>query len=151
MRVGPSLLTLVYALLAAPGPLPAQARETAGHHVALGDTATRVLDPQAALRHYRAALALDSTSYEALWKASRSLVDIAKQIESEEDSLKQRRDTLYMQARALAEAAVRANPNGADGRFMIADALGRPSLTPGGEERGRLDRLLLGPANEAGL
>src|SRR3989441_9499156 len=149
MRVGPSLLTLVYALLAAPGPLPAQARETAAHHVALGDTATRALDPQTALRHYRAALALDSTSYEALWKASRSLVDIAKQIESEEDSLKQRRDTLYMQARALAEAAVRANPNGADGHFMIANALGRLSLTRGGKERVRFARIIYDKAMRA--
>src|SRR5437879_12131964 len=113
MRVGPSLLTLVYALLAAPGPLPAQARETAAHHVALGDTATRALDPQTALRHYRAALALDSTSYEALWKAARSLVDIAKQSGSEEDSLKERPDTVYVPARALGAAAVRANRKGA--------------------------------------
>src|SRR5256712_8761301 len=120
MRVGPSLLTVACALLAAPGPLAAQTHETAARHVALGDTATRALDPQTALRHYRAALALDSTSYEALWKASRSLVGIAKQIESDEGSLKQRRDTLYMQARALAAAAVRGDPNRADRRFMNA-------------------------------
>src|SRR3989454_10554644 len=118
MRVGPSLLTLACALLAAPGPVAAQTHETAARHIALGDTATRALDPQTALRHYRAALALDSTSYEALWKASRSLVDIAKQIESEEDSLKQRRDSLYMRARALAAAAVRANPDGGDRRCL---------------------------------
>src|SRR2546427_238078 len=149
MRVGPSLLTLACALLAAPGPLAAQAHETTARHIALGDTATRALDPHTALRHYRAALAIDSTSYEALWKASRSLVDIAKQIESEEDSLKQRRDTLYMQARSLAEAAVRANPSGADGHFMIANALGRLSLTRGGKERGRFARIIYDEAIKA--
>jgi len=149
MRVGPSILTLACALLAAPGPLAAQTHETAARHIALADTATRALDPQTALRHYRAALALDSTSYEALWKASRSLVDIAKQIESEEDSLKQRRDTLYMQARSLAEAAVRANPNGADGHFMIANALGRLSLTRGGKERVRFARIIYDEAMKA--
>src|SRR5439155_22327251 len=94
------------------------------------------------MRHYRAALALDPTSYEALWKASRSLVDIAKQIESEEDSLKQRRDTLYMQARALAEAAVRGNPNGADAHFIIANALGRLSPPRGGNERVPFARII---------
>src|SRR2546428_14020134 len=57
MRVGPWLLTLACALLAAPGPLAGQAHETAAHHIALGDTATRALDPQTALRHSRTALA----------------------------------------------------------------------------------------------
>src|SRR3989442_9947536 len=142
MRRGPPLLWLACALLAAPRPLPAQTRETAARQIALGDRATGAVDPEPAVRHYRAALALDSTSYEGLWKAARSLVDIAKQIESEADSLKQRRDSLYMQARALAEAAVRANPHGADGHFMIANALGRLSLTRGGEERVRFARLI---------
>src|SRR2546426_1013937 len=149
MRLGPPLLWLACALLAAPRLVPAQTRETAAHHIALGDTATGALDPETALRHYRAALALDSTSYQGLWKAARSLVDIAKQIESEADSLKQRRDSLYMQARALAEAAVRANPHGADGHFMIANALGRLSLTRGGKERVRFARIIYDEAMKA--
>jgi len=149
MRLGPPLLWLACALLAAPRLVPAQTRETAAHHIALGDTATGALDPETALRHYRAALALDSTSYQGLWKAARSLVDIAKQIESEADSLKQRRDSLYMQARALAEAAVRANPHGADGHFMIANALGRLSLTRGGKERVRFARIIYDEAIKA--
>ena len=149
MRLGPPLLWLACALLAAPRPSPAQTRETAARHIALGDTATGALDPETALRHYRAALALDSTSYEGLWKAARSLVDIAKQIESEADSLKQRRDSLYMQARSLAEAAVRANPHGADGHFMIANALGRLSLTRGGKERVRFARIIYDEAIKA--
>jgi tetratricopeptide (TPR) repeat protein len=149
MRIAPSLLTLACTLLAAPRPSPAQARESVAQHVALGDTATAALDPEGALRHYRAALALDSTSYDALWKASRSLVDIAKQIPSEEDSLKKRRDSLYLEARALAEAAVRANPNGADGHFMVANALGRLSLTRGGKERVRFARIIYDEAMKA--
>jgi tetratricopeptide (TPR) repeat protein len=149
MRITPSLCTLASALLAAPGPSPAQAREAVAEHVALGDAATAALDPAGALRHYRAALALDSTSYDALWKTSRSLVDIAKQIQSGEDSLEQRRDSLYLEARALAVAAVRADPNGAEGHFMIANALGRLSLTRGGRERVRFARIIYDEAMQA--
>src|SRR5438874_5006244 len=36
-----------------------------------GDSAYTALAPQQALAHYRAALALDSLNYQALWKAGR--------------------------------------------------------------------------------
>src|ERR1700719_3973073 len=85
-----------------------------------GDSLEAALHPDAAAARFRAALALDSTNYEALWKAARAVVNVAKQIDSDEDALKKRRDSLYVQARALAEAAVRANPQGAQGHSMVA-------------------------------
>src|SRR5881628_2245437 len=36
-------------------------------HIALGDSGHSALAPQQALGHYRAALAVDSTNYTALW------------------------------------------------------------------------------------
>src|SRR5439155_1299881 len=111
-------------------------------HIALGDSAHAALAPPQALGHYRAALAQDSTNYAALWKAGREAVDIAKQIEGKDDSSKQVRDSLYVVARAYGEAAVRVNPNGGDGHFTVAQALGRLSRTKGGKERVRFAKLI---------
>jgi tetratricopeptide (TPR) repeat protein len=139
MRRAPSLLL---ASLALPALLHAQARLTVAEHLALGDSAHAALAPAQALQHYRAALTLDSTSYPALWKAGRELVDIAKQIEGKDDSSKHLRDSLYVEARALGEAAVRVDPRGADGHFTIGAALGRLSRTKGGKERVRFAKII---------
>src|SRR5256886_8193174 len=128
--------------LAVPALLAGGARPTVADHLALGDSAHAALAPRQALGHYRAALAQDSTNYAALWKAGREAVDIAKQIEGKDDSSKQVRDSLYVMARAYGEAAVRRNPGGADGHFMIGQALGRLSRTKGGKERVHFARII---------
>jgi tetratricopeptide (TPR) repeat protein len=135
-------IALVLTSVAVPLALAGQAQPTVAEHIALGDSAYLALAPQQALAHYRAALALDSTSYAALWKAGRELVDIAKQIESNDDSSKHLRDSLYTQARAYGETAVRVNPNGADGHFTVGQALGRLSRTKGGKERVRFAKII---------
>jgi tetratricopeptide (TPR) repeat protein len=128
--------------LAVPAMLTAQAPLGVAAHITLGDSAYAALAPQRALGHYRAALALDSTNYAALWKAGREAVDIAKQIDGKDDSSKHVRDSLYVVARAYGEAAVRMNPNGADGHFTVGQALGRLSRTKGGKERVRFAKLI---------
>ena len=137
-------LSLLLVSLTAPARLHTQApsQPSVAEHMALGDSAHAALAPAQALRHYRAALASDSTDYAALWKAARELVDIAKQIEGKDDSSKHLRDGLYMEARALGEAAIRVNPNGADGHFAVAQALGRLSRTRGGKERVRFAKII---------
>ena len=57
--------------------------------IALGDSAHAALQPAAALVHYEAAIAADSTSADALGKASRTVVDIGEQ---EADDAKRPRD-----------------------------------------------------------
>ena len=136
------LTSLVPVCLAVPAVLAGQARPTVAEHIALGDSAYAALAPQQALGHYRAALALDSLNYQALWKAGRELVDIAKQITGKDDSSKHLRDSLYTQARAFGESAVRVNPNGADGHFTVGQALGRLSRTKGGKERVRFAKII---------
>src|SRR5437763_4532815 len=133
---------LVLGCLAGPALLAGQARPSVAEHIARGDSAYAALAPQPALAHYRAALALDSLNYEALWKAGRELVDIAKQITGKNDSSKHLRDSLYTEARDFGEAAVRVNPNGADGHFTIGQALGRLSRTKGGKERVRFAKII---------
>jgi tetratricopeptide (TPR) repeat protein len=128
--------------------LTAQAASIAAE-IRAGDSLEAALHPEAAVARFRAALALDSTSYEGLWKAARAVVNVAKQIDSDEDALKKRRDSLYVQARALAEAAVRANPRGAQGHSMVAQALGRLSRTRGGKERVRFAKTIYDEAMQA--
>lgn len=129
--------------------LVAAQTQSVASEIARGDSFHVALQPDKALVHYRAALALDSANYGALWKASRATVDVAKQLEGDASALKRRRDSLYVQARALAEAAVRANPNGAQGHSMIAQSLGRLSRTRGGKERVRFAKIIYDEAQRA--
>lgn len=108
------------------------AAQTADVHIALGDSAYDRLDPPGALAHYEAALAIDSGSYPALWKAARSVVDIGKQMGDDE---RKARDSVYAVADRYARAAVAANPEDPEGHFMLAQAVGRLALTKGARER----------------
>ena len=150
-------LIAVVALCLASSPLMAQDSSVAHHDTAVthhdtggaphnpavaaqiraGDSLETALQPDAALARFRAALALDSTNYEALWKAARSTSNIAKQIDSDDNALKKRRDSLYLVAQTLAEAAVASDPKGSQGHSMLAQAIGRLSRTRSGKERVR--------------
>lgn len=97
--------------------------------------AKRDRDPARGLQHLEAALALDSTSYEATWRTADLLMDIGKQTP---DSVKSpERDSLYARAERFGHRAVELNPDGADGHFVLATAIGRVSLTKGNRERVR--------------
>ncbi len=117
-------------------------------HVVLGDSAG-LMHPDVALRHYQAALALDSLSYEANWKAARAIADVAKQIQGNADSLKNRRDSLYSVGRGYAERALRADSTKADGHYALAMVLGRLSRTKGSKERVRYAKVIFDEATTA--
>jgi tetratricopeptide (TPR) repeat protein len=109
-------------------------------HVALGNRALQVHDLPTALAHYQAALALDSTAYEANWRAAVVRLDQGEQIP---DSIKSpKRDSLYAEAERLARRAVAADSLGADGHFVLAAAVGRASLGLGKKERIRRARVI---------
>lgn len=110
-------------------PLPAHA-QSAGEHVAQGDRAAAALDAAGALRHYEAALAADSTDYDAAWKASREAVDLGEFNPSDAE-----RKALYARAERYARQAVSANPRGAEGHFALARAIGRNALSMGTRDR----------------
>jgi tetratricopeptide (TPR) repeat protein len=131
---GAAVRLLPAAVLAAliSGPAAAQ---SAPSLVASGTAAADARDPALALRDFQAAMAIDSTSYEANWRASIAAVDIGKQTP---DSIPNpARDSLYRLAERYAARAVAANPDGADGYFALANAIGRTSLTLGKKERVR--------------
>ena len=114
------------------------AQDAAGH-IAAGDASRCRRNSQEALAHYRAALAIDSLNYEANWKASRVLADIGKMMPNAQRA---QRDTVYQEARALAERSVRVNADGADGHYMTAVAVGRVALTMGARDRVRYSRVI---------
>jgi len=134
-------LPLLLALAAAP--LGAQDVQA---HIAAGDAARCQRSIVGALGHYREALALDSLSYEANWKASRELADSGKLMS---DKFKAARDTVYAEALALAQRAVRVDSNGADGHYMVAVAAGRVALTKSQHERVKSARVVRDAALEA--
>lgn len=109
--------------------------QTAADYVASGIELSENRRPQGAYEQFERALELEPTSYEANWRAAQALVDVGKQTP---DSVKSpARDSLYAQAERYARAAVEANPEGADGHYILAAAIGRASLTKSKKERVR--------------
>ena len=129
-------LPALLALVAAPGPAAAQDVKT---HIAAGDAARCQRSIAGALTHFREALALDSLNYEANWKASRELADSGKLMP---DRVKVARDSVYAEALALAQRAVRVDSNGADAHYMVAVAAGRVALTKSAHERVKSARVV---------
>jgi tetratricopeptide (TPR) repeat protein len=117
-------------LLAHVSPVPAQ---DVHDHVNMGVAAMQSHDIETGLSHFDAALALDSTSYEANWQAAVALMDKGELIP---DSVKSTlRDSLYARAETLARRAVAADSSRAEGHFALAAAIGRASLTMGKKDR----------------
>lgn len=107
--------------------------------IASGDAARCRRNAAEALTDYRAALAMDSANYDASWKASRVLVDLGLALPNAQRA---RRDSLYAEARTMAERAVRVNANGADGHYMVAVSIGRVALNLGARDRVRYARVI---------
>ena len=145
-------VALFVALCGATNLAAQHATESAGSaalaHIAAGDSAGP-LHPDVALRHYEAALAADSLSYEANWKAAQATADVAKQIQANVDSLKKRRDSLYLVGRTYAERAIRADSMQADGHYVLAMVLGRLSRTKSSKERVRYAKVIYDEAERA--
>jgi Plant specific mitochondrial import receptor subunit TOM20 len=122
---------LFFAVLIGTSAAPfAEAQSVAGQ-IALGDRAYVALDAPAALAKYESALTTDPKSYEALWKASRSAIDIGSYASAEST-----RNALFARAEQYARRAVALEPGDAEGHFAVARALGKTALTQ--SPRGRI-------------
>ncbi|MDX2260592.1 MAG: hypothetical protein SFU84_02700 [Gemmatimonadales bacterium] len=101
--------------------------------LALGTRAMDRFDLPTARRHLEDAVRAEPGSYEANWRLAYVLLDLGKQTpEEEKDPV---RDSLYVEAESYARRATAAKADGADGYFVLANAVGRTSLTKGKKER----------------
>lgn len=114
--------------------------QLAPDHVALGVAFTGARDLAGALRQFEAALARDSSHYEANWRAAMTLGLLGDTFPMKVRS--PLRDSLYARAERHARRAVRANPAGAEGHVALAASLGRAAILVGPEERVRRARLI---------
>jgi tetratricopeptide (TPR) repeat protein len=99
------------------------AAQSAADPVALGDKDYLALNAAGALTHYEQALAADARNFDALWKASRSAVDIGSY--SPDDA---KRSALFARAEQYARRAIALNPTSPEGHFALARALGKTAL-----------------------
>lgn len=128
-------LAALVALIAAATGIAAQ---SPAELVALGDAAYNARRPKEALEYFLRVIAADPANYEALWKASRSEIDLAE-IAASRSAL----DALLAAGQQHAEAAARARPADAEGHFSLARAAGRRALSAGGvRERIRFSRII---------
>ena len=105
--------------------------------VVQGDAAYTARRQKEALEFFTRAVSIDPASYEALWKASRSEIDLAEIAPPGPT-----RDALLAAGQQHAEAAVRARPAGVEGHFSVARAAGRRALSAGVRERIRFSRII---------
>jgi tetratricopeptide (TPR) repeat protein len=99
------------------------AAQSAADQLALGDKDYVALNAPGALAHYEQALSADPRNFDALWKASRSAVDIGSY---SPDNAK--RSALFASAEQYARRAIALNPTSAEGHFALARALGKTAL-----------------------
>jgi tetratricopeptide (TPR) repeat protein len=119
-----------FAWLAASPAMEAASAQDVREHIEAGDREAAAFRPDEALKHYQAAIAVDSTSYEALWKASKAAVDLG---EGERDKGKARE--LFRAGEGYARRAVKANPTDAEAHFHVARAVGLNALSVGVRDR----------------
>lgn len=105
--------------------------QTVEDDIRAGDRAYAALDPATALDRYAKAIAADPKNYEALWKASRTSIDLGLPA-----STAAKRNAFFSSAEQYARRAVAANPGDAEGHFVLAWALGKTALTQ--SARGRV-------------
>jgi len=114
--------------------------QTAEDHLKKGDEYYGQLKDKEALEEYLAAVKLDPSNYEALWKLSRSYVDVGDLVSPKEKDYEEQQKTLYKNAQTYARKAVAANPNDTWGHFYLSAALGKYALILAYHALGRWQR-----------
>jgi tetratricopeptide (TPR) repeat protein len=119
-------------LVAACGPALAQ---IAADHIKAGDEFYAQLKDAQALEEYLAAVKLEPGNYEALWKASRSLVDNGDLVDTKAKGGEEKQKKFYQDAAEYARKAVAANPNDTWGHFHLSASLGKHALLLGKKDQ----------------
>jgi len=101
--------------------------------LAKGRVAMGAYELEHARTHLADAVRLDPGSYEANWRYSTVLLDLGRQVRDQKRF--PLRDSLYRESEKYARRATGMKPDGADGHFSLANALGRTSLSLGKKDR----------------
>lgn len=125
-------VVLVLAVCLAARTLSAQ---TAADHIAKGDEYYTQLKDAQALEEFLAAVKLEPANYEALWKASRSLVDNGDLVDAKAKGGEEKQKKFYQDAEAYARKAVAANPNDTNGHFQLSASMGKHALLLGKKDQ----------------
>lgn len=128
------LAGIVMAILAAATRVVAQ---PAAEHLSLADAAYEERRTRDALDQLLQAIEADPMNYDALWKASRTEVDLAE-VASNGAAM----ESLLAAGQRHAEAAIRLRPDDAEGHFSLARALGRRALSVGTMDRIRFSKVV---------
>lgn len=121
-----SIASLSLLVLAA----PLAAQGSPADHIKLGEREHAAMNGVNALKHYEAALSIDSMYFDALIKASGEAVELGRF-----DANEAERTSLYKRAEQYARRAVAVRPNDADAHFVLARAIGRNALTMGTKDK----------------
>ena len=114
------------------GFLPSAARAQTEAEWVTKARAVAARDPGTALGWLEQALAIDSSSYEANWRAAIAAADLVETLPPTETAA---RDSLLWTAERYGRRAVAADSTRPDGLFALARALGRIALTKSKRER----------------
>jgi tetratricopeptide (TPR) repeat protein len=109
--------------------------QTAEDHLKKGDDYYTQLDNQKALEEFLAANKLDPNNYEALWKLSRTYIDLGDLVSPKEKDYEAQQKQLYKNAQSYARKAVIANPNDTWGHFYLSASLGMYALMLGKKDQ----------------
>ena len=112
-------------------PLVAASAQTVDELVA-GGRARADQQPLEAVAWFERALAMDSSNYEANWRAAGALLDW---VEDADSIASADRDSSYARAERYARRAVRVDSVAVEGLFALAATLGRAALTKGKRDR----------------
>jgi tetratricopeptide (TPR) repeat protein len=137
MRKGRIIPIALLSAALAVATLPA-AGQTQSELIKRGDDAYTRLEDQAALDAYLAAAKLEPPSYEALWKAARSLVDVGDLVDAEAKGGEERKMALYKDAEDHARKAAAVKPDDANGHFQISLSMGKQALMLGKKDQIRM-------------
>jgi tetratricopeptide (TPR) repeat protein len=124
-------LTVAFALALS---LPAAA-QTAADLIAAGNEAYDQKNDAKALESFLAAVQAEPGNYEALWKASRSLVDNGDLVDPKEKGAEAKQKKFFQDAEAYARKAVAANPDDTNGHFQLSAAMGKHALMLGKKQQ----------------
>nr|VFJ88548.1 MAG: Tetratricopeptide repeat-containing protein [Candidatus Kentron sp. H]VFJ90570.1 MAG: Tetratricopeptide repeat-containing protein [Candidatus Kentron sp. H]VFJ96713.1 MAG: Tetratricopeptide repeat-containing protein [Candidatus Kentron sp. H] len=100
--------------------------------IELGDTRKAKWDHRGAADAYQQALGMDPTHYFALWNTADEITELAHALPRGE---KERKEALFTLANDLCDRAIAVKPDGWEGHFYKAVALGRLALFQGGKEK----------------